>query len=93
MRLGIGPDTSHSLDASIVTKLGGQTSFVCAAPFRLRALEPPSFARVPSIRYLVAVSVGDEGFRVAHSRSSENPMGPARIRSQDGASFVCVLSN
>ena len=91
--LGIGPDTSRSIGASDVTKLGGQTSFVRTAPFRLRAFEHPSSARVPPIRYLVTASAGDEGFRVAQPRASEHPMGAARIRSRNGASFVFVLSN
>ena len=91
--LGIGPGASRSLSASVVTTRGGQLFFVCAAPIRLRALETPSLSRVPSIRYIETAPAGDEGLRVAHSSSSEHPLGAPRIRSHAGASFVCVLSN
>ena len=60
--MDIGPETSRSLGDSVVTKLGGQLSFVHAAPIRLRAMEPLSFARVPPIRHIATASVGDEGF-------------------------------
>ena len=92
--LGIGPTTSRSLVAPDSVKLIGQKSFVRTAPNRLGALEPLSFAHVPSLRYTESATAGGEGSTTPKSVLEVHPRETAHVRlhTLEPPSFVCTLT-
>ena len=84
--LGIGPDSSRSLKASVSQwlqlKLEGLTSLERAAPNRSRQSDRHSSVRLPPLRYIGVASANVEDLTSTHSRSFEHPWDMARLQSR-----------